>query len=218
MGSTTPLHALPYPASGDTFNVPVDVENLANALDNALPYYGTTAPSNPAVGQLWWNSTTMQAQLWNGTAWIPAQAAPPAARVTITGSFSLANGAWTQITGGASTFTVDFDPYSLWNATSSVFYLMSYPGLWRAHGRIEFPANTTGVRGAGFAWTSATVDGNRQTIIPGTSLGNAVEVNTTGQVSGSNQYVRLMGYQNSGAAMNLNADGEFSVEWLGPLA
>lgn len=219
MGSTTPLHALPYPASGDAFNVPVDVENLANAVDNTLPYYGTTAPSSPAVGQLWWNSSTMQAQLWNGTAWIPAQAAPPAARVTITGAHTLTtSGQWTQILGGASIFTVDYDPYSLWSTSSSVFFLMSYPGLWRARGRLVFPANGTGARGVGFAWSSAGLDSNRQVTVAGSNVITALEANTEGQVSGSNQYVRLMGVQSSGGSMTLIANGEFSVEWIGPLA
>lgn len=142
----------------------------------------------------------------------------PKARVYISGSFSLANGAWTQIAGGASTFTVDYDPYGLWNPSVNVFYLTSYPGPWRVHSRLEFPSNATGYRGVGFAWNSTSVDPNRESYLPANGI-MGMEVNSDGNIpAGGSPYVRLMGYQSSGAPMSLTAQGEFSVAWLGPLA
>ncbi|HET8589303.1 MAG TPA: hypothetical protein VFM01_06680 [Nakamurella sp.] len=176
-------------------------------------------PASPAVGTIVDDASAGGLIRWNGTAWVPASPPPVAARVTITGSFSLTNGTWAQITGAAATFTVDYDPYSLWSPANNVFFLTSYPGLWRAHGRLVFPSNATGYRGVGFAWSSAAVDPNRETYLPAGGI-MGLEANSEGSASGGNQYVRLMGYQSQtgGAAMALTAQGEFSVEWLGPLA
>lgn len=140
----------------------------------------------------------------------------PKARVTISGAFTLGNAAWAQITGGTSTYTVDYDPYSLWSAANNVFFFNN-PGVWRFRGRVFFPSNATGIRGVGFAVSSSTVDNNRQITVGAGGGGNIfIECNSEAYIpNASNQYVRLMGYQNSGAAMALGALGEFSVEFLG---
>lgn len=135
----------------------------------------------------------------------------PKARVYISGTFNLGNATWAQIAG---VYTVDYDPYSLWSSASSVFYF-NEPGIWRVHGRLEFPSNATGLRGAAFAWSSTSFDTNRQALGPSTGY-VCTDINTEGTIPNtSNQYVRLMGYQSSGATMSLNANGEFSCEFLG---
>lgn len=140
----------------------------------------------------------------------------PKARLYISGSYSLGNSTWGQITGGTSTFTVDYDPYGMWNPTYNVLYL-PYGGIWRVRGRLVFPTNGTGVRGVGFAWDAATQDQNRYTVVGANSANiTSIEANSEGYLPGGGaSYIRLMGFQSSGAAMALEAQGEFSVEFLG---
>lgn len=139
----------------------------------------------------------------------------PKARMTISGAFSLSNATWMQITGGATNFTVDYDPYSLWSNASSVFYF-DQPGVWDLRARAYFASNSTGIRGVGFAVSASTVDTGRQITISAT--GGNIYAECTSSVyipNTSNQYVRLMVYQNSGSTMTLGALGEFTVAYRG---
>jgi hypothetical protein len=45
---TTPIYALPYPAAADPADVPLDMQELAERVEAALPAgYGTTLPGSP---------------------------------------------------------------------------------------------------------------------------------------------------------------------------
>lgn len=74
MPSSTPVHAYPYPVSGDPFNVPADMQALANALDAGTPVVSATAPTSPPAGLLWYQPAGAGAaalQIWDGSQWQP---------------------------------------------------------------------------------------------------------------------------------------------------
>lgn len=71
MGSTTAIHALHYPATGDPPAGPTQIEQLANDLDLALPVVTDTAPAAPVAGLVWYAPTAGTLQVWDGTAWQP---------------------------------------------------------------------------------------------------------------------------------------------------
>lgn len=68
MGSTTPIHALRYPAGGDTPAVPADMGNLALDVDAQLPYVGTSTPTKKP-GLVWYNPTADVLQITDGSTW-----------------------------------------------------------------------------------------------------------------------------------------------------
>ena len=53
-----------------TRSYPANVDLQQNELQNAVVQNLSTAPSNPKVGQEYYNTTTNQKLIWNGTAWI----------------------------------------------------------------------------------------------------------------------------------------------------
>lgn len=69
MGSTTPIHGLHYPSSGDAPNGPAQIEQLADDLDAALPVVTDTAPAAPVAGLLWYAPTADVLKFYDGTAW-----------------------------------------------------------------------------------------------------------------------------------------------------
>lgn len=72
------------PLTGGTMQGPLVLNGDASQANQALPlgqvagFLGfpvqATAPTNPVIGQLWFNSNTGQLEVWSGTAWVPSTA------------------------------------------------------------------------------------------------------------------------------------------------
>lgn len=65
---------------------PVSLQQM-NSTVAAVPAnaYGTTAPTSPVTGTLWFNPTTSVLQMWSGSAWVTVVPAPVVTGVTLQG-------------------------------------------------------------------------------------------------------------------------------------
>ena len=135
---------------------------------------------------------------------------PPmfSARQTATATATGATPAWTTI----GFDSIDGDPYSGWNASSVVWYV-PFASWWQTTVRVAFAFNATGFRGAGIGYSATTPDANAQVLLPAVpSSGNAttLEVTDTRYVAAGG-YIRALGYQNSGAALNTATQCKFDI-------
>jgi len=64
---TTTRHALRYPASTASPDVPTDMSNAMTDVDNALPYVASSTPGSPVSGLVWYNSTTGEVKIYDGS-------------------------------------------------------------------------------------------------------------------------------------------------------
>lgn len=80
----SPNYSFPYPALSDSPNGPVQIGNLANAVDTALTTVSTqgrrfictsgTRPASPAVGQEIYETDTTARRFWDGSYWRTSEA------------------------------------------------------------------------------------------------------------------------------------------------
>ena len=85
-------------------------------------------------------------------------------------------------------------------------------GLYRITGRLRFAANTTGIRYAYLRLNGATII-DFDARVPLSGLQTYLLVSTEYQLA-VNDYVELIAYQNSGAALNLEAAPNHSPEFM----
>lgn len=162
-------------------------------------------PSTFYAGQRW-RAADVNAQIRDNLNWAMAA---KVCRVQRAGSQAIASGG----DGDAILFTTeDFDPYGWHN--NSVYPNLIVPniaGYYQIHASLEFVANATGHRraiisahsfGAGPYWMASTSAVGHASIRP------MLAVSTVVYLNGSDDYVQLIAYQDSGSNLNTSvADG-----------
>jgi len=95
-----------------------------------------------------------------------------------------------------------YDPLDMHNvSTNNTRVYLPYNGFYLISGGIAFAANTTGIRAIGIR-----IDGSEFTLVQAmeTSSYGASSMNISGVAKVSaNSYIELMGYQNSGGALDM---------------
>jgi len=64
----------PTASPGDADTSIATTAFVAAALATTGASVGTSAPASPALGKMWWNTTTKTLSIWDGTAWQPVLA------------------------------------------------------------------------------------------------------------------------------------------------
>ena len=93
--------------SGDPLRTAFDKVNqnfaeLYNSV-SAVVVVGATAPINPSVGDLWWNSVSGRMYVYFGTAWVDSS---PVDGAGISSTNELVNGAYTTSLGANGVLTL----------------------------------------------------------------------------------------------------------------
>lgn len=141
--------------------------------------------------------------------------AAKAARVYNSAAQSLANNTLTAITWDTESLDTDAI-HSTASNTSRLVVPAGLAGIWAISGQLEFAANATGVR-------EIDVRKNGSTVIAfakrdaDASVATVVPVTLIVQLAAAD-YVELLGWQNSGAALNTDAGASvsfFEARWMG---
>ncbi len=137
---------------------------------------------------------------------------PPAARILMTQAFTVANSSHTSFTGfTSSNASEDFDTDSMVSLSGTPSCMtINTAGIYQVNAMVDFPSGTSSIRYARI------VRSRLGTLTPlavhDITTGSAVVFSLAGCASFvQGDLIRLMVYQNSGAAMTLIAsNGEFS--------
>lgn len=180
-------------------------------------------PAVPQTKPLWTNnvdplnSTNLHAYLRDPVAFLMSK---PVARLRRDTTQSI-------VTGGSGTavqFTledVDTDPDGTGGhstVTNTSRYTARYPGQYRCTGGVAFVSNTTGRRGIWWMKNGGVLNGSVAMIptTPSLALGVVARPITIALAEGD--YVELVAYQESGAALNISGttfeQASMDVEWV----
>lgn len=177
----------------------------------------STRPSDQYEGQLIYETDTDRFVMHNGTTWIPTSNFPRAA-ARRTSTQSITNGAWNLVTFNAE----DVDTDTMFTTGTGDRFTCVTPGRYVIHFTGQFVANATGIRG----WAIA------KGVVAATNLewvdlrASFASIGCQGNVSGevvlaAAETVSCQVFQNSGGALNLDADGSSvpcaaTIRWVGP--
>lgn len=170
-----------------------------------------TRPSDPYEGQMIYETDTDRLVNYNGSAWVPASNMPRA-EATRNSNQSITNNAWNLVTFNVE----DVDTDTLFTTGSGDRFTAARAGRYQLCFTGEFDANSTGARG----WAIASG------VVAATNLTwrkyypAAAVIGTAGTVSGdivlaASGTCSLQVFQNSGGALNLNANTiRATIRWV----
>lgn len=134
LGSAGDIAAIGTTAAAGTVDKFVRPDHVHPLPANSLWWYvGTVAPTSPGLGQLWWNTTTEVASVWNGTAWKVKFGALPYGRRSDC-SQACADGALTILAFD----NTDYDASSLFS-TSRFTCPAGFAGEWHFDAGVNWP-------------------------------------------------------------------------------
>lgn len=136
---------------------------------------------------------------------------PPSASLTKTGTTSLATSSsvYTAITFDTEDWDTDGGHSTSVNTSR---YTAQTAGKFQGHCQLEFQSSATGARLAGFRVNGGSIYWTAE--IPAVN-GNTTIVMSTGFLSlAVNDYVEVVGLQNSGGTLTVNANSRFALLWM----
>ena len=209
MSTTTGSNALPVPQSSDSPDVVRDITALANAVDPMLGAYvctSTTRPASPTPGErVVWETDTKRLSYYDGTNWHPMSNVPVCVINTVVAQ-SVANNTQTVI--AMDTAVEDAD--ALADLTNDRIVIKT-PGLYICGGTLIWSANSTGFR-------SAVITKNGAAIADSLNGANAwitcLEPVSAPVRLAANDYIRLEGGQNCGAALSTRTTEMANTLWV----
>ncbi|MFD4196614.1 hypothetical protein [Amycolatopsis thermoflava] len=230
----TPTFSLPYPAATDPPNVPLHMQQLAEAAETALASRSVKVVSVlPASGdytaQIVFNATDLLLYRWTGTTWIKLDADKPACTVAVTGTKSIANNVDSDVPWDlAEENWSDGAGNPMWSVSGpDTRVTIRRDGLYLAGFQINYLwVNATGKRTATITRNNTGVPTNASVVCydsyTPTATVLATSLKATGQVRCvAGDILRLSTYQNSGGALNIQGNtiegrSRMFVTWVKP--
>lgn len=169
---------------------------LATKSDASKVTIATTAPSSPAVGQAWVDTSV--------PAPTSALLANAAARAYRSAAMALpTSGSFTTITW--DTHDAPFDDVGLHSLTTSpTRFTAPVAGRYRLTGQVEYAPNVTGVRIVRVLKNGARLCDNAQNALSDGTTANRVQVDSGIVQLAAGDYLEVAAFQSSGGSLSLN--------------
>jgi hypothetical protein len=183
-----------------------------------------TRPGSPTTGDLIFETDTLRAWFWNGSAWRFAFGTAANAYVYRTTVIILSTSTATAVqfvTGFGGAELRDSDGiHDLSSNTTRLTVPSSLPGMWRFSYSCSFAANATGLRAAWLHLNGGTTNRYAASFVPAVSAVDATEV--CGSIDfpmAAGDYMELIQWQASGGNLNgfgSNVGDHFEATYIGP--
>lgn len=230
----TVLYNFPYPALSDAPNGPVQIQALAQAVENKISQMDTTVNSaivytndlasivGPVAGRVAFLTTSNAFFKYSGTQWLSYN---PIAHLyqTSGGTQSIANSTPTAISFNAQ-IVDDLNGHQ--NSPNPTRYTPSVSGYYKAWGLIAYPASgafdiLAQFRKNGAVVVGAAPYGGTRTASSG-FIAMTAQSQATFSMNGTTDYLELWTNQNSGGALSTFSNGTdqqsvMRIERIGPL-
>lgn len=162
-----------------------------------------TTPPNFVTGQV-----VTEAELDNLSNNLTFLANPPTCRVFNSAAISIPNGASTVLTFNSEHFDTDTMHST---ATDPSRITITTAGRYMFDGNVSFAANATGTRGILFRVNGTTTI--KSMFVLAASTGTDLSLSGGPFALAAGAYVEMLVFQNSGAALNVEAVGSYSPEF-----
>lgn len=210
MTTTTTNQGLTLPSLSDAANGPTAFTSYNTGVEARLVqrYLSTTDRTarnpTPSEAELCYILNLNRYEFYTGATWAPL-AGTLAALLVQTSVQSMPNNAFTAITFNSETLDL-LGAHD--NSTNNSRYTPPVPGWYMFSGGVSFASNATGARAARWRKNGSDVDGADASVQALTAQSTSVTARVVPiQLNGSTDYVELVGYQLSGAALNTSATG-----------